>query len=147
MTRLSLSATAVLVPVVGSELALARAKLQTAIPRVLVVWVGAYAAAATWLVHRHDAGLAALTIFWAGAFLVWFGVRSHIESSILLRMLFLLRQRPMTDRGLLDQYIARCGESARVSELRRGGLVDQEEQRLRVTRKGKAILLVVTKLR
>src|SRR5216110_1710512 len=119
MTAISLAAAAVVVPIIGSELALGGTKLQTGITRALVAWIASYVAAITWIVRGADSGLAACTIFWGGVFLLWFGVRSHIESSILLRMLFLLRQSPMTDGGLLDEYMARCGESARVSELRR----------------------------
>ena len=43
-------------------------------------------------------------IFWSGAFLTWFGVRSHIESSILLRMAYLLRGHPMQPGELLEEY-------------------------------------------
>src|SRR5258707_478561 len=107
MTGISLAAAAVLVPIVGSELALGGTKLQTGLTRVLVVWIGGYIAAVSWLVRDADSGLVALTIFWNGAFLIWFGVRSHIESSILLRMLFLLRDCPMTDARLVDGYTSR----------------------------------------
>ena len=147
MTGMSLAAAAVLVPIVGSELALGGAKLQTGLTRVLVVWIGGYLAAVSWLVRHADSGLVALTIFWSGAFLIWFGVRSHIESSILLRMLFLLRQCPMTDARLVDEYASRYGESMRIAELCRGGLIDKHGDRMRVTPKGKAILLFVSKLR
>jgi hypothetical protein len=147
MTGISLAAAAVLVPIVGSELALGGTKLQTGLTRVLVVWIGGYIAAVSWLVRDADSGLVALTIFWNGAFLVWFGVRSHIESSILLRMLFLLRDCPMTDARLVDGYTSRYGESMRVSELCRGGLIDKHGDRVRITPKGKAILLFVSKLR
>ena len=147
MTAISLAAAAVLAPIVGSEFALGRTKLQTGLTRVLIVWIGAYAAATGWLVRSADSGAVALTIFWSGAFLVWFGVRSHIESSILLRMLFLLRQSPMTDARLVDEYASRYGEAMRMAELSRGGLIDKHGDRTRVTAKGKAILRFVSKLR
>jgi hypothetical protein len=147
MTGMSLAAAAVLVPIVGSELALGGTKLQTGLTRVLVVWIGGYVAAMSWFVRDADTGLVALTILWSGVFLVWFGVRSHIESSILFRMLFILRQCPMTDARLVDEYTARYGESMRIAELCRGGLIDKHGDRVRVTPKGKAILLFVSKLR
>src|SRR5207245_4000350 len=139
MTGISLAAAAVLVPMVGSELALGGTKLQTGLTRVLIVWIGGYVAAMSWLVRDADSGLVALTIFWGGAFLVWFGARSHVESSILLRMLFLLRQCPMSDARLVDEYTARFAESMRLAELCRGGLIDNQGDRMRVTPKGRAI--------
>jgi hypothetical protein len=147
MTRISLTAAAVLVPIVGGEFALGGTKLQTGLARVLVVWIGGYVAAMSWLVRDAGSGLVALAIFWSGAFLVWFGVRSHIESSILLRMLFLLRRRPMTDGRLVDEYTSQHGESIRMAELQRGGLIAKHGDAMRVTPKGKAILRFVSKLR
>jgi hypothetical protein len=147
MTAISLAAAAVVVPMIGSELALGGTKLQTGITRALVVWIVGYVAATTWIARSADSGLAAFTIFWGGVFLLWFGIRSHIESSILLRMLFLLRQGPMTDRRLIDAYTSRCGQSMRVAELCRGGLIVKHSDRVRLTPKGRAILLVASKLR
>jgi hypothetical protein len=79
--------------------------------------------------------------------LSWFGVRSHIESSILLRMLYSLRRRPMTETGLVDEYLSHYGEAARTEELLRGGLASRNGDRLSVTSKGKRILNIVSKLR
>jgi hypothetical protein len=87
------------------------------------------------------------TIFWGGAFLSWFGVRSHIESSILLRMLFLLRRHPMTESALIAEYTSLYGEAMRREELFRGGLAVRTGDRVSVSPKGKAILGVVAKLR
>ncbi len=147
MTQLSLAAGAVLVPVVGSEFALAGTKLQTALGRVLAVWLASYLAATVWVVRDTRAGIIALTILFGGAFLVWFGVRSHIESSILLRMLVLLRGRPMNDSRLVHEYNALYGESMRVAELCRGGLVEKRGERVQVTTRGKTVLFLVSKLR
>lgn len=142
-----LASAAVVLPIVATELALGRAKLQTALARVLVIWLIGYAAASIWLVSHGEGGFAALTIFWSGAFLAWFGVRSHVESSILLRMLFLLRKGPLGDATLVDAYVSHYGEGARVDELARGGLVAGPADAARVTLKGKVILLVASKLR
>jgi hypothetical protein len=147
MMQLSLAAGAVLLPVVGSEFALARAKLQTALGRVLLVWLASCLAATVWLGRDGSVGVVPVTIFFGGAFLVWFGVRSHIESSILLRMLVLLRGRSLSDSRLVDEYNARYGESMRVAELCRGGLVETGVDGLQLTARGKTVLFLVSKLR
>ena len=148
MIEASVAAAAVLAPAIGSELTLRGRKLQTSVARVVAVWVVGYVAAATWLLREGRAGLVAFAILWCGAFLLWFGVRSHIESSILLRMLCLLRERPMTDAQLAAAYASRYGESMRLAELRRGGLVAVDRRgSARVTPKGRMVLLVASKLR
>jgi hypothetical protein len=140
------AAAAVVIPSVGSELALGSMKLQTGLTRVLAVWIVSYAIALL-LIRNGGASAIALTIFWSGAFLVWFGVRSHLESSILLRVLVLLKDGPKTDARLVQDYSARWGESMRVAELCRGGLAVRQSDGVRATRKGKTILLLASRLR
>jgi hypothetical protein len=147
MMKLVIAAAAVLIAAAGSEFMLRGVKVQTALTRVLAIWIVSYAAAALWLARQATAGLAAVTIFCSGAFLVWFGVRSHLESSILLRMLFLLRNGPMSDLQLVDEYLAVHSESMRIAELCRGGLVAEGRDEMRVTAKGKVILTFASKLR
>ncbi len=130
-----------------SEVVLHGTKLQTGLARILAVWLVA-ALATLYLLGRHgDVGLTPLAIFWGGAFLTWFGVRSHIESSILLRMLYLLRHRRMTEDEWVQQYEARYGHDVRVRELVRGRMVSTHDGRLSLTGKGRAILRIVTRLR
>jgi hypothetical protein len=131
----------------GSELALRETKLQTGLARVLVAWGGVYAAAMVWLLLDSEISPIAFTILWGGSFLTWFGVRSHIESSILLRMLVFLRRQPMTEPVLLTRYLSQYGEAARVEELCRGGLARKDRGGISVTPKGKQILRVVSTLR
>jgi hypothetical protein len=89
----------------------------------------------------------ALTIFWGGAFLSWFGVRSHVESSILLRMLYLLRRGSMTEEQLVADYASHYGQAIRIEELVRGGLASRTNGKLSASAKGKAILGIVARLR
>jgi hypothetical protein len=142
-----MAAAAVVIPAIACEVALSGAKLQTAFNRVLGVWLVCYVGTTMWLAFHGWSGLAAATVFWLGSFVLWFGVRSHIESSILLRMLFLLRRRPMTDAQLVDAYTSVYGESRRTTELCRGGFVGAACGRMRVTSKGKVILLLASKFR
>jgi hypothetical protein len=147
MNGLAIVAAAVLAVAIGSELALRGTKLQTALGRVLLVWAGIYLPALAALVISGGASPFSFTLFWGGAFLSWFGVRSHIESSILLRMVHLLRGGPMAQATLVAEYLALCGQNARTEELLRGGLAAESAGELVVTAKGKNILAVVEKLR
>jgi hypothetical protein len=140
------AAAAVIVPIVASEIALGHTKVQTRLARAVAIWAAAYAAAVAWLVYAAGSGIIAVSLFWGGAFLVWFGVRSHIESSILLRMVYLLRRGPLPDARLLEAYAAFYGESARLEELRRGGLIADGRAGARLTPKGKIILSLASKL-
>ncbi len=147
MIGLEIIAAALLVVAIGSELALRGTKLQTALGRVLVVWAGVYLPAVAALAITGGASPFSFTVFWGGAFLSWFGIRSHIESSILLRMVHLLRLGPMAQSALVAEYLALCGQSARTDELLRGGLAVQNAGELVVTAKGRNILAVVERLR
>ena len=146
MTDLLDLGVALLAAMVGSELVLGGTKLQTGLSRVIPVW-GAVYLVALFVLWRGGIGPVGLTIFWGGAFATWFGVRSHLESSILLRMLYLLRGQPRTDQSLLDEYLSRQGEAERLEELVRGGLVTSQGERIAVTPKGRSILAVVARLR
>jgi hypothetical protein len=132
---------------VGSELVLRGTKLQTGLGRVLLVWATLFLAGVWPLFRYGDTGPVIFTLFWGGAFLSWFGVRSHIESSILLRMLYLLRQKPLAEAEVLAKYGAHYGEAMRVEELLRGGLTVKVGDVTTVSNKGKTILRVVALLR
>ncbi len=147
MTIILVVSAAVLASAIASESVLRGRRLQSAFAPVLAIWIGPFALAAVRLVRTDAEGLVSSAIFWCGAFLLWFGVRSHVESSVLLRLLCLLRAHPMRDGELLEKYASIYGESMRLAELRRGGFVANEGARPHVTSKGKAVLLVVSKLR
>jgi hypothetical protein len=138
---------ALLLAMVMSELSLRGTKLQTALGRVLVVWGLVFLAGVYPLLRYGATGPLVFLIFWGGAFASWFGVRSHIESSILLRMVYLLRSRPMVDAELLGKYASHYGQAMRMAELFRGGLAVNVDGQTSVTPKGMTILRVVSKLR
>src|SRR5262249_39408014 len=145
LMALWIAAAAVVVPIVASEIAIGGRKLQTGLTRALLVWGVCGLAAIGAIAQRSPAGTLVLAAFWSGAFLTWFGVRSHVESSILLRMLMLLRRRPMADAQVVDAYGAIYGRAQRLAELRHGGFVDGDPPR--VTGKGRTVLRVVSLLR
>jgi hypothetical protein len=147
MTDLLIITAALLVVAVASEGVLGRAKLQTGLPRIIAAWAAVYIIVLYFFLGWTDVDEVAFTIFWGGAFLSWFGVRSHVESSILLRMTYLLRRGPLTDAELVANYNCQFSEEMRIEELLRGGLVTGDESDLVVTPKGKIILAMVDKLR
>src|SRR6188474_3195737 len=125
MTGLWIVALALVAAAVASELALRGTKLQTGLGRVLVAWTGVYLAALYPVLFHGQTGLIPFTIFWGGAFLSWFGVRSHIESSILLRMLYLLRKKSLSESELLTEYTSLYGPDMRFEELLRGKMASR----------------------
>jgi hypothetical protein len=147
VTGLTIVGAALLTALIGSEFALRGTKLQTGLLRVLVVWGVVYLMAIYQIFAGKSLSPFAFTVFWSGAFLSWFGVRSHIESSILLRMLVLLRRAPMTEAALVSDYTSEYGEARRIDELCRGGFATRQHDCVTITPKGATILRVVAKLR
>lgn len=135
------------VALVASESALGGRKLQTGLSRVLVLWGAIGAALVLHFAFARGAGMLVFGVFWSGAFLTWFGVRSHVESSILLRLVFLLRGGGQQPEALLARYEALYGPEQRLEELLRSGLAEREGEGLRVTPKGRRILAAVDWLR
>jgi len=148
VTLLLLTLAALATAAIVSEWALAGTKLQTGLARVLLVFGTIGGAVLILLAARGDrTSLLPFAVFWSGAFLTWFGVRSHIESSILLRMVFLLRSRPLDGNELLRRYESLYGIELRIEELLRSGLAERAGDRLRVTAKGRRILAAAAWLR
>lgn len=137
---------ALAVALAGSELALRGTKLQTGLMRVLAVWAIVYAGLLGYMITCGSTGVIVFTLLWGGAFLSWFGVRSHIESSILMRMMFLLRKKALTSDELVHEYEAHYGESLRMEELFRGRLLERQD-RVQITPKGRIILQIVAMLK
>jgi hypothetical protein len=143
MTDLLVIAAVFTAAIVVTEL-LAGGKLQTVPGRVIVCQVIAFA-----LVVRatRTVPMAAVFVFWTGAFALWFGLRSHVESSILLRMLTWLSDRPATRDEILEWYNARYGRAHRADGLVRAGLVTASDGVLTPTAKGRLIVRVAQLLR
>src|SRR5687768_6636574 len=101
MMGLVIIAAAMILVMAASEWVLAGTKLQNGLARILPTWAVVYVATLVWLILSTPVGPVAFTIFWAGFYLSWFGVRSHIESSILMRMMYLLRRQPSSEKSLV----------------------------------------------
>ncbi len=147
MSEFTLAVAVFIVSIVLCEFVLKGTKLQTVLIPVFAVHVFCWIALLIVLSWNRQPGAIAVTIFWAGAFLGWFGIRSHIESSILLRMLYLLRQHPTTADELVSRYHSHWGEKLRAEELIRAGLLDHGSSGVNITRKGNLILRIVDLLK
>jgi hypothetical protein len=134
---------------VSCELMLRSRKLQSALGRVAILHAAVLAIVAGFLAANGLMRLVPVSIFWSGALLAWFGFRSHVESSILLRMIHLLGSASMTRRELTSLYNARYGRTERIEELIRAGLVSGDRARTSLvpTRKGLLIARLVLRLR
>jgi hypothetical protein len=148
MTIVTLTAVALLAAMIGCEVALGPTKLQTGLMRTVAVFGAIGGCVVLYLLFARQAAVVPFAIFWSGAFLTWFGVRSHIESSILLRMAYLLRAHPMRPDELLEEYDKVYGANQRVEELYRAGLVvRQASGAIEVTPKGDKVLAAAARFR
>jgi hypothetical protein len=124
------------------ELLLQRAKLQTRFTRILMAHI-LFAVGGMIFLHRlYGIHSLAVAVFWLGGFLSWFGIRSHVESSILIRMIFLLRQQPMRPEELIIDYKRHYSSALRLEELQRSGLLDRKGNQLQLTKKGECVLRI-----
>jgi len=119
-------------------------KLQTAVGRVMAMHLIGLGAA---LYFVRTVDIAAALVCWSGLFMAWFGVRSHIESSILLRMLYFLRDGPSTRDAILNRYDREYGRAIRTEDLVNAGLISRRSQELTLTSKGRAVARLAALLR
>ena len=128
------------VALVWSEVTLGGRKVQSALGSLVKVWgiLGVMIMAHFFM--ARGGGALVFGVFWAGTFLAWFGVRSHIESSILLRMIYLLRAQERSGDQLVAAYDALYGPEERREELFRSGLAEADGASARLTAKGQRIL-------
>ena len=85
-----------------------------------------------------------LVFLWGGFFLAWFGIRSHIESSILLRILYTLGKSPgISSEDLIQAYEKKQGPEERLAELKRGGFLKPDKDTFTLTGKGRIVAKVL----
>jgi hypothetical protein len=125
------------------EIVVAR-KLQSALPTIALIHALGLIAA---LGLVRTVGVLGVLVFWSGLAACWFGVRSHIESSILFRLLHLLRQDAATREDVLGRYYRDHSEEARLDELLQSGLVVRTAGGLVPTAKGRFVARVAARLR
>jgi hypothetical protein len=135
------------IAMIATELSLKGTKVQTGFRKVLLIHAICAAATIFYLAMHRPLNIVPCVFFWFGAFFSWFGVRSHVESSILLRMLYLLRGNAMSADDLLRTYESHYGKADRLEELFLGGLAKKRNNENVVTRKGQLILRIVSLLK
>lgn len=129
--------------IVVGEIVLGGRKLQTGVLRLVVVHGVFWAAAVMYLYICRQVSVVAVSAFWAGGFLSWFVVRSHIESSILLGMVMIMREGPLSNAEILSRYESVQGLKHRTDELVNAGLVEKlDGDKLTITRKGQVVMAV-----
>ncbi|MCI0444240.1 hypothetical protein L0152_13645 [bacterium] len=128
------------------EIPLRFAKIQSALLKILFIHFMIASLTYIFLLSL-SVNLSSFLILWSGAFLTWFGIRSHIESSILLRLLSILKPAPMTSAELIKAYEKQHGIAVRREELIRSGLVEAKTDGFRLTSKGRVILAIASFLR
>lgn len=122
MVALTLPA-AFLITSAVSELLIRRRSVQGSLARLGAAHVAGLSATVWLLVRDGSLGLFPLVLFWGGAFTAWFGVRVHLESSILFRMLHMLEDHAQSRASLVSAYEARYGGPQRLQQLVRAGFV------------------------
>jgi hypothetical protein len=133
----------------AGDLAVRGRKLQSALGRIALVQVIGLGVVMAVISRLGGLGALPILVFWSGAFLSWFGVRSHLESSILLRMVHMLYRGPMTGREVMTEYASKFGRSERLQELVGAGLLERDpgSGAVRATGKGRRIARLVERLR
>ena len=133
---------------VVSEFVVRSGTVQAVLGRVAFVQVIGLISVITALVATGGISVVSVLIFWSGAYLTWFGVRSHLESSILLRFIYFLGSGPAAGPDLVSRYESFYGLAQRQRELFRAGLIAITDQSTtKLTRKGAAVASVVLRLR
>lgn len=135
------------VAVVVVEFFIRGRKLQNALTRTLPVFCVAGFVGLVLSLVQGCYFVFGILLFWGGSFLAWFGVRSHLESSILLWMLVYLRKAERTEAEISTVYLQRYGPAERLEELHTGGLIERMPGgEIALTRKGQQILRIATLL-
>ena len=96
MTALLILCGGFLLTLAGCEWLRPIGKLQSAVPRIGIIHVVGFATTAMILLAGGLMRVVPTLVFWSGATLAWFGLRSHLESSILLRMVYMIDHGPLS---------------------------------------------------
>ena len=124
-----------------SQLAIGRREVQGCLaPGAAIHLALLFAALAAFPLGDRELGGALL--FWNGAGLNWFVARSHLESSILLALLLEISDRRISREGLIEVARTVHPIDRRLQGLRDAGLVRDENGAPRLTRRGRAVLVV-----
>lgn len=99
------------------------ATMLSRLPRVILLHAASLSATAVAFLLLDLGRPTALAVFWAGAFSCWLTARSHVSSSILLRMTAMLADGPRPADALADDYQRTHGADHRRRQLATSGFV------------------------
>jgi hypothetical protein len=132
--------------IILSELFLRKNKIHTSLVSIIIMHVVVFLV--LYLLQpiiNIKLNLIAVIIFWAGAFLAWFVVRSHLESSVLLQMIHLIgKHSDISKDNLCSLYESVYSPELRLKELIKGGLIENNPNKVIVSRKGHLIVSIIT---
>lgn len=135
-----------LIYIISVELLLRNSKVQTALFKCLVLFL--IIGIITIPMAMDEIKLFVLFTFYSGFFLCWFLLRSHLESSIFLRILVLLHSQSLEKEILLERYHEDFGIAFRIDELLRGNLLQRDTAgEITCTNKGVRIQQIFSFLR
>ena len=125
-----------------SQLAMGGRKVQNCLAPVAAIHLALLFAVLTAFPVGNSGELGGALLFWNGAGLNWFVVRSHLESSILLAMLLEISDRAISREGLIEIAHTVHPFDRRLQELRAAGLLRDGDGAPRLTRRGRVVLVV-----
>jgi hypothetical protein len=125
-----------LIAIIISEAAVGGRKVHFAAATLVVVHGALCAIATVFATRDGTVSPVPVLFFWGGALLTWIGIRSHIENSILLRMLYFLRTSPnMTRSALSEAYDSHHGTELRLRELEDSGFINRTDSQVKLLAK------------
>lgn len=139
MTAIVVILFAFLVAMGIGEIVLVRQKVQFAAASLALVHGVIFMMTTICATALGEVAPVSVLLFWAGAFLLWLGIRSHIESSILLRMLYLVKEsnNSMARSALVHLYDQHHGADPRLLELEKSGFIARRSGRVEILAKGR----------
>lgn len=135
--------TCTLLAPIAAEIVLKGRRLQSNVKRVAPLYIVIALCCITIGAYTHYTHPIVIVMYWCGYFLTWFGIRSHLESSILLKMLTTLQASNLSRDELMSSYLQSYSTQSRIAELDNSGLLESKKGIISITPSGKKLLSVI----
>jgi predicted transcriptional regulator len=135
--------TCTLLAPIGAEIVLKGRRLQSNVKRVVPLYIVMALCCITIGAYTHYPHPIVILMYWCGYFLTWFGIRSHLESSILLKMLTTLQKSSLSRDELMKAYLQSYSIRSRITELENSGLLESKKDIVSITTSGKKLLSII----
>lgn len=126
-----------------SELVLGDKKIQTVVFKLFFAFIVVLGLLIACLATVSTNNLFVFIVLELGVFISWFGIRSHLQNSILLRFTCYLREDSLTKSQLINVYQKNHGLKEKMKELEEAKLIRVDQQFFELTPKGKLVLFIV----